>query len=63
MFKDETKKMSFENSKKFKFFFLKIIFFVYFESFWCVDLKNNFFKNKKHHFDAFQNEKHFEKQP
>ena len=45
------------------FFLLKINFFICFGSFRCVDLKNNFLKIKKHHFDAFQHEKHFQKQP
>jgi hypothetical protein len=44
------------------FFLLKINFFIYFGSFRCVDLKNNFLKIKKHYFDAFRHEKHFEKQ-
>jgi hypothetical protein len=44
-------------------FLLKINFFICFGSFWCGDLKNDFKKMKKNHFDAFQHEKHFEKQP
>jgi len=43
-------------------FFVKIFFFVCFLSFWYADLKNNFLKNKKNHFDAFRHEKYFEKQ-
>jgi len=49
-------------SKKFIFFCKRLIFFVYFRSFWGADVKINFFKNKKHHFDAFRHEKYFEKQ-
>jgi hypothetical protein len=37
--------------------FLKINFFICFGSFWSADLKNNFEKNKKNHFDTFQHEK------
>jgi hypothetical protein len=42
----------------FKFYSLNI-----FRSFWCADVKNNFFKIKKYYFNVFWNEKHFEKQP
>jgi hypothetical protein len=31
---------------KFDFFYLKLIFFI-FKLFWCVDIKNKFFKIKK----------------
>jgi hypothetical protein len=34
-----------------------------FESFWCVDLKNDFWKIKKIYFDGFWHEKHFKKKP
>jgi hypothetical protein len=49
--------------KKIKIFFLlKINFFIRFESFGCVNFRNDIFKNKKNHFDIYQHEKHFKKQ-
>jgi len=44
-------------------FFAKNNFFICFGSFWCANLKNDFKKIKKYHFDTFQYEKYFEKQP
>jgi len=46
------------------FFCFKLIFFffLYFISFWCSNVKNNFFKIKKYYFNAFPSKKHFEKQ-
>ena len=46
-------------------FLLKIKFFIYFGSFWCADLKNNFLKIKKiilMHFDTKSNHNHTSKQ-
>jgi hypothetical protein len=47
--------------KNSKYFFFKISFFYIFESFWCVNVKNNFFNNflKKIIFDAFPSKNHF----
>jgi hypothetical protein len=45
----------------FSFAFNQYIFNV-FRLFWCVDVKNNFFKIKKYYFNVFWNEKYFEKQ-
>ena len=58
--------MVFENTvhsvfKKKKKNFIKNYFFLYFGSFWCDDLKNNF--KKIYYFDVFQHEKYFKKQP
>jgi hypothetical protein len=47
----------------FDFFCLKWIFFYIFRSFWCADIKNNFFKIKKLHFNAFLSTNHFEPPP
>jgi len=45
------------------FFCFKLIFFCVFKSFGCADIKINFKNKKKHYFDVFPSEKHFEKQP
>jgi hypothetical protein len=47
--------------KNFKFFLLKINFFMYFGSFLCPNLKNNFKKIKKNNFNTFQYKKYFKK--
>jgi hypothetical protein len=43
-------------------FLLKINIFYVFRFFLCADLKNNFKKIKKYHFNVFINKKHFEAQ-
>jgi hypothetical protein len=50
--------------KNFKIWFsLEFICFYVFRLFWCIDIKNSFFKIKKNYFDALPSKKHFEKQP
>jgi len=43
-------------------FFASNYFFGVFRLFWCANVKMNFKNWKKHYFDAFSSEKHFEKQ-
>jgi hypothetical protein len=37
----------------------KLIFFIYFRLFWCVDFKNNFLKIKIYYFNIFGYKKYF----
>jgi hypothetical protein len=49
--------------EKLRIFLFKINFFYAFRLFWYADIKDYFLKIKKHYFNVFFDEKHFEKQP